>query len=78
MKVTEEELNGLIEDVRYLVDGTMTICVIKLKCGFKLTGVSACIDPANYDKGVGEDIAYKNAFDQLWQLEGYHRMREAE
>jgi len=51
--------------------GLVTICIIILNTGFKVEGVSACVDPANYNKDLGEQYAYENAFDKLWQLEGY-------
>ena len=34
-------------------------------------GESSCVDPANFNEGVGQEIAYTNAFDKIWQLEGY-------
>lgn len=49
----------------------VTICIIILKSGFKVEGVSACVDPAKYDKALGEQYSYENAFEKLWQLEGY-------
>lgn len=62
---------------RIYVDGhqaelnLVTICIIVLKNGFKVEGVSACVDPANYDEQKGQECAYENAFEKLWQLEGY-------
>lgn len=49
----------------------LTFCVLVLKNGFTVTGESACVSPENFIKEVGEEIAYKNAFNKLWQLEGY-------
>ena len=51
--------------------GLITLCIIILKNGFKVEGVSACVDPANYDEQKGKEFAYENAFEKLWQLEGY-------
>ena len=39
--------------------------------GFGVRGESACVDPRNFDEAIGRSIAYENAFDKLWQLEGY-------
>lgn len=74
MKLTEEHLKGLIADASYhRLDGTtVTICALTLRSGFVVTGESACLDPANFDAEIGEQIAYANAFEKLWQLEGYH------
>lgn len=47
-------------------------CVITTRSGFAVTGKpSACVDPANDDKAIGEEQAYKNALDELWPLMGY-------
>lgn len=49
----------------------VTLCIIILENGFKVEGLSACVDPANYDAKVGRECAYENAFEKIWQLEGY-------
>lgn len=49
----------------------VTLCVIILENGFKVEGVSACVDPANYNEEIGRKCAYENAFEKIWQLEGY-------
>ena len=74
MKLTKEHLDSLIAGVDYhRLDGTtVTICALTLRSGFVVAGESACLDPANFDAEIGEQIAYANAFEKLWQLEGYH------
>ena len=73
MKLTEEHLESLIAKKEFIRHGeTLTICVVTLHSGFQLLGQSACLDPANFDAEIGEQIAYANAFEKLWQLEGYH------
>ena len=49
----------------------VTICIIILENGFKVEGVSACVDPANYNEEIGRKCAYENAFNKIWELEGY-------
>jgi hypothetical protein len=71
-KVTEELMKRRITDVKYHRLGpTLTHCTIHLDNRFCVTGESACVDPRNYDKDVGETIAYKNAFNKLWELFGF-------
>lgn len=73
-RVTEEMIDAKVagaKSIEYLRSDTMTICVITLVSGFKLTGESACVDPANYDEQIGKSIAFRNAKDRLWALEGY-------
>lgn len=49
----------------------MTVCFIELQNGFIVTGESACVDPDNYVKEIGERIALANAKEKIWLLEGY-------
>lgn len=46
----------------------MTFCVLTLANGFNVTGVSACADPTNFDRNIGERLARRNAWDQIWAL----------
>jgi hypothetical protein len=81
-RITKEGINAKITKVAYhlLPRTTLTICVITVENGFTVTGESACADPANFNKEIGESIAFENAFEKLWALEGYllkQRMHEA-
>lgn len=73
-KVTIDDLTALVDsghtEYNHLA-GTLTHCTITLPCGFQVTGESACIDPANYDQELGQEIARKKAVNALWPLEGY-------
>lgn len=52
--------------------GTQVIvCVLELRNGFSVVGHSACASPANFDALIGQDLARKNAREQIWALEGY-------
>lgn len=48
-----------------------TLCLITMSNGFLVIGKSACVSPENYNRELGCEIAYKDAFDQIWALEGY-------
>jgi hypothetical protein len=50
---------------------TTTVVLLHLKNGFTVLGESACASPENFDAELGERIAYKQAKDKIWQLEGY-------
>ena len=71
-RVTKEHLESIIKNKEFhrLTD-VLTVCVLTLRNGFTVTGESACVDPNNYNQEIGESIAYENAFDKLWMLEGY-------
>lgn len=49
----------------------LTFCTIILENGFTVTGESACASPENFDEAIGQEIAFKNAREKIWQLEGY-------
>jgi hypothetical protein len=50
---------------------TMTFCVLVLKNGFTVTGVSACASPENFDADIGRCIARENAVREIWPVMGY-------
>jgi hypothetical protein len=50
---------------------TLTICALKLRNGFIVTGESAAASPENYDEAIGRKIARDNARAKIWALEGY-------
>lgn len=49
----------------------LTICILTLENGFTVTGESACASPENYDRILGQKIAFQNAREKIWMLEGY-------
>jgi|SRR6185312_4866601 len=72
-KVTKESIEARIKDTDYMVlpNSTVTVCNIKLENGFSVRGESVCVDSRNFDMEIGRQIAYRDAFSKLWQLEGY-------
>ncbi len=49
----------------------LTICVLVLRNGFTVTGVSAPASPENFNAELGRKWARENAARQLWPLMGY-------
>jgi hypothetical protein len=76
-KVTTDWMEAQVAKVAYVRRETLTICIITLNSGFKLIGESACMNPADYNKIIGDKLARENAMRQLWKLEGYRRMQNA-
>ena len=80
-RVTPDQINALMSQVSYVTeqrpgDTNTTFVHAFLHGQFHLaTGMSACVDPANFDEAVGIDIASRKAAalarDKLWELEGY-------
>lgn len=75
-KLTPEAIKALVVHDHYLNYETLTVCVLTLRSGALVTGESNVIDPANYDPDIGKEMAYKDAFSKIWQLEGYAMKRE--
>ena len=71
--VTKEHIESIITDEAYYVfpKSTVTVCMLTLKNGYNSFGYSACVDPENFDKELGEKIARQMAFDKIWPLEEY-------
>jgi hypothetical protein len=72
-RITPEHIDAAIvnRDFHVFEDTCLTVCCLTLRNGFTVTGASACASPENFDRGVGERIAFDNARNQIWQLEGY-------
>jgi hypothetical protein len=72
-RISLEHVNSLISIVEYHVfaNSTLTVCCITLDNGFTVTGESACASYENYNKQLGEKIAYEKAKSKIWMLEGY-------
>lgn len=65
-KVTPEYLKSLIINTEYVHQGVLTICMLTLKNGFNVVGKSAY-----YNQEIGDKVAFEDAFDKIWVLEGY-------
>ena len=50
----------------------ITFCVLILKNGYKITGVNhSGVSPENHDPEMGRKMAYEDARNKIWELEGY-------
>ncbi len=71
-RLTPAHIDSTINDISYhrLTD-VLTVCVITLMNGFTVTGESACASPENYNAEIGNKVAFDNAREKIWMLEGY-------
>lgn len=72
--VTKERIERLMKTAKFetsTVFGKCTIVAAQLENGFVLVESSACEDPANYDKAMGERICKGKIRERLWELEEY-------
>lgn len=72
-KITQATIYERISSVQYYQwpGTTVTECLITLDNGFSVNGQSACVDPKMFERKLGERLAYDNAFNKIWPLEGY-------
>lgn len=59
------------EDYHVFPGTTLTVCALKLRNGFMVTGESAAASPENFDQELGRKIARDNARNKIWAFEGY-------
>lgn len=72
-RITLEDMKAAQKQVDFYVhpQTCLTICIITLQNGFTVTGESACADPANFQKDIGERLSYERAEKQIWAYLGY-------
>ena len=72
-RLTPAHIDSVIKEIKYYVvpDTTTTICSLVLSNGFVVNGESAAASKENFDEEIGRKVAYENARDKIWMLEGY-------
>lgn len=65
----DETITG--EDYHVFPGTTLTVCALRLRNGFVVTGESAAASLENFDQAIGRKIARDNARQKIWALEGY-------
>lgn len=72
-RLTPDKIDATIvgEDYHVFSGTTLTVCCLKLRNGFTVTGESAAVSQENFDVEIGKKIARGNARDKIWALEGY-------
>ena len=72
-RLTPELIDSKIVKKAFAVfeDTCLTVCCLTLENGFTVTGESACASPENFDSAIGEKVAFAQARDKIWMLEGY-------
>jgi len=72
-RLTPELIDAVCEKTQFHVfeESCLTVCCLTLTNGFTVTGESACASPENFNQEIGEKIAFENARNKVWMLEGY-------
>ena len=71
--ITDAHVENSIESENYLrLPGTnVTICCITMRNGFTVIGQAHCVSAENFDRLVGQNIARRDATNQIWGYLGY-------
>lgn len=72
-RVSRDDVEGKVSGVEYVHKGPLTICIVVLNCGFRITGQTVCEDPEKYSKDKGCKLSYKDALSKLMLMERYHQ-----
>ena len=76
-KISREDVEKAVKEEKYVkLTEKMTVCILTTDTGFEVIGVSACANPSNYVKELGEKYAREEAINKLWDYEGYKRQAE--
>ena len=72
-RLTPAHIDSVIRTINYYVvpGTTTTICSLELMNGYVVNGESAAASKENFDAEIGRKVAYDNARDKIWALEGY-------
>ncbi len=72
-RVTKEGLLANIKECDFYLhpNSQLMICILTLNNGFTVTGQSACADPANFKRDIGERLAREDAEKKIWAFMGY-------
>lgn len=72
-RLTPDHIDSCIKYVEYwqVPNTTTTVCAMILQNNYVIIGKSAAASMANFDEDLGRKIAYDDAREQIWALEGY-------
>lgn len=72
-RLTPHHIDEQIRSVAFHVfpNTTTTVCLLTLRNGFGVIGESSCVSAEDFDAALGQKIAFNNARDKIWELEGY-------
>lgn len=72
-RLTPEDVYSKIKGKTFtnLPSGKCVICEITLMNGYTVRGEAACVSPENFNQEIGNEVAFEDARDKIWQLEGY-------
>lgn len=66
-----DALQGGVRDEHVPKLRCLTLCFLVMSNSFVVVGKSAPANPENYNQELGEKVAFEDAMQQIWLLEGY-------
>lgn len=72
-RLTPTDIDSTIKAQEYfrVANTTTTVCAIILNNNYVVIGKSAAVSMENFDEELGRKIAFDDAREQIWALEGY-------
>lgn len=72
-KLDRTDVEGVVSKIHYhqVPESRTIICALTLKNGFVVTGESSCVHESTFDESIGKDLAFRNAIDKVYMVEGY-------
>ena len=72
--ITKKDIDNILKDTLIKVEqygDKTTVLKATLPNNFAIVESSSCVDPANFDMKIGEEICMDKLVNKIWELEGY-------
>lgn len=72
--ITKQDIDNILKDTLIKVEqygDKTTVLKATLPNDFVIVESSSCVDPANFDMKIGEEICMGKLVNKIWELEGY-------
>lgn len=72
-RLTPDEIDDVMVSRQFHVfpGTTTTVCCLLLENGYAVIGYSAPASAENFDEEIGRKLAFDDAREKIWRLEGY-------
>ena len=72
--ITKQDIDNILKDTLIKVEqygDKTTVLKATLPNDFVIVDWSVCVDPANFDMKIGEEICMDKLVNKIWELESY-------
>lgn len=67
----KEDIEAKVLNTTFFNTNKTVVCILTLENSYEVVGEAGIIDPEKFNLAIGRKIAYQNALEKVWQLEGY-------